>query len=125
VLRRDAPQVRPLLYCCVAAILVACVVAGRGRQRQRSATWLESSARAATTALRHGRVSLGVLAWVALVLAAVASDLTFLLLHSPDAPTLSRLIGAVTALPAGRGLLFAAWLGAGSWIALGWRQSRS
>ncbi len=124
VLRRDAPPVRPLLSCCVVATLAACVVAGRERQRSRSAAWLVSSARAARTPLRHGTVGWGVLAWVALVLTAVASDLVFVLVvKSPDAPTLSRLIGAVTARPAGRALLFAAWLGAGSWIALGWRRS--
>lgn len=123
-LRRDAAPDRPLVLACVGALLAASLLAGRQRQRRTSSSWLASSRRAITRLPARRAGDLVAAGWVVLVLAVAGVDLAFLADRSPRDPTLSRLIGGLTAAPAGRAILFVAWLAWGAWVAFGWRRPR-
>lgn len=124
-LRRDAAPDRPIVLACALALALASLLAGRQAQRRSSASWVASSLRAIERLKTLRPYDLLAAAWVLVVLGAAGADLTFFLERSPNDPTLSRLIGDVTAAPAGRAILFAAWLAWGAWVAFGWRRSRS
>ncbi len=124
-LRRDAPPDRPLVIACALALLAACLLAGRQSQHRSSSSWAASSLRAITRLRAFHPYDLLAAGWVLVVLAAVGVDLAFLADRSRSDPTLSRLIGDLTAAPAGRAVLFIAWLAWGGWVAFGWRRSRS
>lgn len=113
---RDSAPVRLSVVVLAAAALGLALASGRQRQRLSSAEWL-SGARLALLGEGPGRY--GVLAWASLVVAGVAWDLVSFLERRADFPTLSRLIGYVTALGWSRGLLFALWLACGAWLATG------
>lgn len=107
----------------VGAALAVAVVAGRDRQRSSTSEWLASAGRGALRrrASTPGAWTAG-LVWVALIAATVGWDLYALFAASSGLPTLSRLIGAVTAHRAGRAAVFAGWLVLGVVVALGWRR---
>lgn len=100
-------------------------IAGARRQRLRSRAWAGSAWRAVGEWRRRPPVAVaGVAGWVVLAAAAIGWDLNSFIHQSHDLPTLSHFIGFVTGVPAGRGLLFAAWLALGGYLALGWRRPR-
>ncbi|MDA8296230.1 MAG: hypothetical protein M0004_06525 [Actinomycetota bacterium] len=123
-LRRDAPPDRLLVLACAFTVLGAAVRLGHQGQRRSSASWVASSAHAVARFRASRPYDLAVAAWVLVVLAVAGVDLAFLADRSPRDPTLSRLIGDLTAVPAGRAVLFGAWLAWGGWVALGWRRAR-
>ena len=109
----------------IAAVLVLATIAGRGRQRRRSRTWLRVAWSAVREQLVRRRarsaVAAGVLGWVLVISATVGWDGFSFAMQRHSLPTLSRLIGAVTDHEWGRALLFAAWLAFGLYLAVGWR----
>lgn len=113
----------------VAAIIVALAVttwaAGTGRQHDRSRAWAGGTCRAIAGWRRRPLSEVaGVAAWVVLGAVAIGWDLDSFAHQSHDLPTLSHFIGLATGTPVGRGLLFAAWVALGGYLALGWRRAR-
>lgn len=113
----------------IAAIALACIAGGRGRQRSRSAEWIRAGASAVwRTVSGHGArpalaVAAGTALWVLLAVATIGWDLNSFLHQAHSLPTLSGLVGDVTRHDWGRSLVFAAWLALGAHVALGWRRS--
>lgn len=109
----------------IATGIVAAGAAGRRRQQAPSRAWLRASWRAVARWRRAPNAHVaGVAGWVVLVATAVGWDLNSFLRQAHDLPTLSILIGHVTAVPAGRGLLFAVWLALGAAAVLVGRRKR-
>lgn len=104
----------------VGGTLALAAVAGRRRQRCRTGDWARGLLRSRGTAPVAGSVL-----WAVLVVVTVGWDLASFLAQRRWLPTLSRLIGAVTDHPAGRGALFACWIALGLYLALGWRRPRA
>lgn len=114
---------------CVVAVIAGGLAAtgrfGRGRQHRRSGAWLAGAARRVVHLKGAGVLrGAGVAAWVALVAAFVGWDAFSFSQQRADLPTLSRLIGFVTAPAVGRGVLAVAWVAWGAWVAFGWRVRR-
>ncbi|MDA8311766.1 MAG: hypothetical protein M0Z46_14370 [Actinomycetota bacterium] len=109
----------------VAVVLALALVAGRGRQHERSRTWVRDAIRGLRGELPGGRASpptvVGTLVWVLLIAATIGWDLTSFVEQKHTLPTFSRLAGSVTDHHWGRALLFAVWLLVGLYLALGWR----
>jgi hypothetical protein len=110
----------------IAALLLLAVIAGRGRQRKRSRTWLRDAWRSGREQLIRRRArsaaAAGVLGWVLVISATVGWDGYSFAMQRRSLPTLSRLFGAVTDHEWGRALFFAAWLALGLYLAVGWRR---
>lgn len=107
---------------CIAAGAVATAVLGRGRQRATTAAWLAGAPaawRAHPPAYRRAWV-----VWLVLAAAVVGWDAWSFAAQAHPWPTLSDEIGRLTRHPAGRSLLFAAWLAAGVAVAGGARTRR-
>ena len=118
-LERDSAWAHASVAGAVVLALVAAVVFGRGHQRRVARSWVSGAVagwRRAGPAYRSG-----VVLWAVLLAAAVGWDLASFAAQSHDLPTLSRIIGAVSRHPAGRGVLFGLWLAAGTYLALGRR----
>lgn len=64
-------------------------------------------------------------AWIVLIVVAIGWDGASFVAQQHDLPTLSRLVGAVTAWSWGRALLVVAWAAWGAWSALGFRRPPS
>jgi hypothetical protein len=64
-----------------------------------------------------------VVVWVVLIGGAVVWDMVSFAEQSHTFPTLSYYIGHITRYEAGRGALFALWLTAGAYFALGHRRA--
>ena len=121
--RRDAAAVRPLVVAAIVAGLLATLWSGRGRQCRPSGRWLADVGAAVVGFLRRPRRDgLAVAVWVLLIVAFAAWDAFSFSRGRTDFPTLSRYLGVVTAFAWGRGLLAAAWVGAGAGIALARRR---
>ena len=109
----------------IGMVLLLALLAGRGRQRKRSAAWVGDATRAIATVLGGVRVgnaaARGALVWALLIAATIGWDMTSFVAQKHDLPTLSRLSGAFTDHDWGRALLFAAWLLLGLYLALGRR----
>ncbi len=125
-LSRSSGAAHVAVLATVAAACAATLLAGLGRQRSPSGAWVGASWRAVAGWRRAPRAGVaGVTGWVVLGAATVGWDLNSFLHQAHDLPTLSSLIGHVTGVPAGRGLLFAAWLVLGaSVVAMGRRERR-
>lgn len=107
----------------VAAMVCIAVWSGRGRQRKS----FGSSSRMGRDPTHPGpdrtwAYSVGGMVWVLLVCSVFGWDLYSFLRQSHDLPTLSYLIGRITRFRAGRVGLFAAWILAGGYLAVGWRN---
>jgi hypothetical protein len=105
----------------VVAVVALAVVAGSGRQVDRTGPWLAGARRAVAGWRRTPRFAAGVAVWTLLILAVVGWDLTSFVRQSHDLPTLSDLFGRVTRYHWGRALVFGAWLVAGLALALACR----
>jgi hypothetical protein len=109
----------------IGVVLLLTLVAGRGRQRKRSWTWVRDAARALRGLLVAGRLATaavaGAVVWGLLIATTVGWDMASFMKQKHDLPTLSRLFGDVTDHDWGRALLFAAWLVLGLYLAVGWR----
>jgi hypothetical protein len=122
-LTRDASAAHWSVALLVVAAIVTAIVLGRGRQRQTARAWVTGNVRAARAWRSQPSAALvSAMVWTVLILGAVAWDLTSFIVHSPRVPTLSYFVGHVTRYDVGRGLLFALWLGAGSYIVSAWRS---
>lgn len=112
----------------IGVAVVGAAVAGRSRQRATTSGWARGALDAAVRAVagrgtRPGRLAVaGLLGWTTLVLATIGWDLNSFVHQVQSLPTLSRLFGDVTREAWGRGLVFAAWLGLGAYLAAGWRR---
>jgi hypothetical protein len=103
----------------------AVVALGRGRQRESTRAWLARNVLFIRTWRTQPRVAVvSALVWTALIVGVVAWDLVSFVYQSHTLPTLSYFIGHVTRYPLGRGLLFAAWLGAGAYLVSAARSER-
>ncbi|MGH9088010.1 MAG: hypothetical protein ACRDYZ_07845, partial [Acidimicrobiales bacterium] len=119
-LTRQSPAGHWATGAVVALAVVGVAAAGRARQRERSLDWLARAAHAVTGWRVQPPVAVvGVAGWAAITLIAVGWDLYSFAHESRALPTLSAFLGDVTAVPAGRGLLFAAWLALGAGVVLG------
>ena len=108
----------------IGATAVGAVVAGRGRQRSPSVTWLVGAARSIGAGRRRPLFAAGVAAWTLLILAVIGWDLNSFVHQAHDLPTLSYLFGRVTRWTWGRALVFAAWLSAGAGLVVACRTVR-
>jgi hypothetical protein len=110
----------------IAGIGALALLAGRGRQRSRSSTWLRGAGAASRVLPTAGRARTaavaGAIVWVLLITATVGWDAASFAAQSRALPTLSRLFGDVTDHGWGRALVFAAWLALGVYLALGCRR---
>jgi hypothetical protein len=114
---------------CVALLIVAgfgaALVLGRGRQNQTTRRWVARNVHLVRTWRTRPRSAVvSGLVWAVLIGAVVAWDLVSFVFQSHDLPTLSYFIGHVTRDAVGRGLLFAAWLGVGAYLASARRAER-
>jgi hypothetical protein len=119
---RDDPAAQWSVAVLIGAAFGAAAILGQGRQRQPGLTWLSDNARWVRRWRHQPRAQLvAVAAWSALLAAAVGWDLVSFVAQAHAYPTLSYFIGRVTRYPAGRGLVFALWLGLGGYLAAGRR----
>lgn len=121
---RDAAPTRWFVDAVIVVALAAVVVLGRGRQRRSIGAFLVASARAARGWRRRPLAALGVGIWVGFVAAFAAVDAARFAGDRHGLPTLSRVIGDVSAHAWGRSLLALAWVAWGAWTVLGWRWRR-
>lgn len=122
---RDASLTRWCVVTVIAGGLLVTIGVGRGRQRRRSRDWLAGAI--GRVAHRGGEGALrgaGVAGWITLVAAFVGWDAFSFSQERADLPTLSRLLGLVTASAGGRGILAVAWVAWGAWVGGGWRVRR-
>lgn len=116
-LGRDSPGAHASVLVVAAAAALAAGWAGRGYQRRRSGPWLGATVRPWR---RHDAVfAAGACAWGALFAAVVAWDLTCFVRQAHSTPTLSWVVGHLTRYWPGRALVFAVWVVAGAWLAVG------
>ncbi len=113
---------RPSIVAIIAVVCASAVAGGRGPELHPVREGVIDSS--ASTRWRSWRGAGLALAWPAVALAAVALDLACRLARSPAWPTLSRLIGALTARPAGRFAAVLAWMMLGAWLARAGHPSR-
>jgi hypothetical protein len=107
------------------AALGAAVILGRGRQHDTTRRWMARNLHSIRTWRSRARPDVvSGLVWTVLIVGVVAWDLVSFLLQSHDLPTLSYFVGHVTRHPLGRGLLFALWLGIGTYLATARRTER-
>jgi hypothetical protein len=104
----------------IGGVVVAAVLAGRGRQPAPSGPWLRTSLDSVRRAPTPWRV--GAVIWVILIGATIAWDLTSFIVQSHQLPTFSYLVGRLTRFDAGRVIVFGAWLTLGGYLALGRRR---
>ena len=124
-LHYGTPDARWSISTVIAVVVGATVVFGVHRQRLPSRTWLATAVRTVRRRpMRSPLYAAGIAVWVVLLTAFVAWDLFSFLSQSHDLPTMSYLIGRVTRSSLGRSAVFLAWLGIGSYLALGWRRPR-
>jgi hypothetical protein len=113
----------------VALVIVVCfgaaLVLGRGRQSQTTRRWVAQTVHLVRTWRARPRAAVvSTLVWAVLIAGVVAWDLVSFVFQSHDLPTLSYFIGHVTRYAAGRGLLFAVWLGVGAYLVSARRTER-
>ncbi|MGO8859295.1 MAG: hypothetical protein ACLQRH_00790 [Acidimicrobiales bacterium] len=122
-LTRDSSAAHWIVALVIVAATVVAIVIGRGRQRQTARAWVAGSVRA-IRAWRSQSVGavVSAIVWTVLIVGVLAWDLASFIVHSPRVPTLSYFIGHVTRYEVGRGLLFALWLGVGSYLVSAWRR---
>lgn len=124
-LSRSSATAHVAVLATVAAAFAAALLAGHGRQRTPSGAWFSASWHAVAGWRRAPRSRVaGVIGWIVLGVATVGWDLNSFLHQSHDLPTLSSLIGHVTGVSAGRGLLFAVWLVLGAAVVVVGRRAR-
>jgi hypothetical protein len=98
---------------------------GRGRQSDSTRRWVARNVLFVRTWRIQSRSAfISALVWTALIVGVVVWDLVSFVFQSHALPTLSYFIGHVTRYPLGRGLLFAAWLGIGAYLACARRTER-
>jgi hypothetical protein len=103
----------------------AALVLGRGRQEQTTRRWVAQNVHLVRTwPTRPRSAVVSAVAWAVLIGGVVAWDLVSFVVQSHDLPTLSYFIGHVTRYAAGRGLLFAVWLGVGAYLVSARRTER-
>jgi len=122
LLTRDSPGAHWSVALSGAGALVALIVLGWHRQRQTGRAWLRRTAELGWDWRAQPRAtSVSALVWAVLIAGVIGWDLFSFVVQSPSFPTLSILIGHVTRYRIGRGLVFALWLVAGSYLVAGWR----
>lgn len=124
-LTRHSPGARWAAGGLIALAVAAAIATGRRRQHVSSRTWLLTARQSVQTWRRQPPVAVaGVTGWFLVAALAIGWDLNSFAHQSHDLPTLSHFLGDVTAVPAGRGLLFAGWAVLGAYLALGRRRPR-
>jgi hypothetical protein len=124
-LSRDSSAAHWIVGVTIAVAVMSAVVLGRHRQRQTTHDWIADVARGVRTRrAQPSGTTISVLFLIVLLGGVIAWDLTSFVAQSPRLPTLSFFIGHVTRYRIGRGLVFALWLGVGSFLALAWRTRR-
>ncbi len=121
-LSRDQASAHWSVLSVIALVVVGAGVFGAGRQVMFSGAWAR-----APLSLRHHLAedpgpSLAAAVWTLLVLAVIGWDLNSFVHQSHNLPTLSSLVGHVTASHVGRAAVFCGWIGLGGVLALGWRR---
>ncbi len=121
-LHRDQAAAHWSVLSVIALWIVGAVVLGAGRQVAASGAWVRGP-----LSLRHHLAeepgpTLAAVIWTLLVLAVIGWDLNSFVHQSYDLPTLSRLLGHVTAGHLGRAAVCFGWVGLGGVLALGWRR---
>jgi hypothetical protein len=102
----------------IVLVVVASVVAGRGRQTQPSSAW----ARGGLDGVRHWRDAapptvVSTIGWALLLTALVGWGLASFVAQTHGLPTFSSLVGTITRRHWGRSVVFAAWLALGATLA--------
>ena len=125
-LSRDAPASHWIVALVAVSAVVAMILLGRGRQRERARDWAAGSAKTirAWRALPRP-VVLSAVVWSVLIAGVVSWDVVSFAVQSHALPTLSYYVGHVTRYRSGRGLFFALWLGCGSYLVGAWRRERA
>ena len=108
----------------IAWALGSATLAGVGRQAVPSGQWLRGPFSLQRHLAERPQATVGVVIWIVLVLAVIGWDLNSFVHQSHDLPTLSSLVGHVTAHRAGRTAVVALWLTLGAALALGGRRTR-
>jgi hypothetical protein len=122
LLTRDSAGAHWSVALAGAAAFAALIVLGWHRQRQTSRAWLRSTAELGWDWRAQPRATaVSALVWSVLIAGVIGWDLFSFVVQSASFPTLSILIGHVTHYRVGRGLVFALWLVAGSYLVAGWR----
>ncbi len=103
----------------------AALVLGRGRQYEKTRRWVARNVHFVRTWRTQPRAAVvSAFVWAVLIGGVVTWDLVSFVVQSHDLPTLSYFIGHVTRYEAGRGLLFATWLGVGAYLVTARRAER-
>jgi hypothetical protein len=121
-LTRDSPGAHWSVALLGVGAFVAMIVLGWHRQRQTTGAWLSQTVEIEWRWRAQPRATaVSVLMWSVLIVTVIGWDLFSFVVQSSSFPTLSILIGHVTRYQSGRGLVFALWLVAGSYLVAGWR----
>jgi hypothetical protein len=116
-LRRDDPGAHWTVALLVVVAIGAAVLMGRRSQRHTSRVWVAGSVQFLRTWCAQPRADVvSVVIWSTLIGGVVGWDLVSFICQSHALPTLSYFIGHVTRYQAGRGILFALWLGVGAYL---------
>ncbi len=123
-LGRDQASAHDSVLAVIGLGFLATALAGVGRQAVPSSQWVKGPF-ALRRHLADARASaLGAAIWTVLVLAVIGWDLNSFVHQEHDLPTLSSILGHLTASQPGRAVVFFGWLLLGGAIALGWRRPR-
>ena len=124
-LSRQSPAARWSVAIVVVVTFGVALALGRGRQSDSTRRWVARNVLFVRTWRTQSRPAVvSALVWTALIVGVVVWDLVSFVFQSHALPTLSYFIGHVTRYPLGRGLLFAAWLGIGAYLACACRTER-
>ncbi len=124
-LSRHSPAARWSVAIVVVVTLGVALALGRGRQSDSTRRWVARNVLFVRTWRIQSRSDVvSALVWTALIVGVVVWDLVSFVFQTHALPTLSYFIGHVTRYPLGRGLLFAAWLGIGAYLACACRTER-
>jgi hypothetical protein len=122
LLTRNSPGAHWSVALLGVGAVVATIVLGWHRQRQTIGAWLSKTVDIGCRwRVRPRTTAVSTLIWSVLIGAVIGWDLFSFVVQSSSFPTLSILIGHVTRYRIGRGLVFALWLVAGSYLVAGWR----
>jgi len=123
-LHQDSAAAHTSVLATIAALLVTAVAAGVGRQAATVGVWVRGPMSVRRHFAEAPEVTVAVIVWIVLVLAAIGWDLNSFAHQSHDLPTLSWIFGHATSSHAGRAAVFALWLTLGAALAVGWRRPR-
>jgi RsiW-degrading membrane proteinase PrsW (M82 family) len=121
LLTRDSPGAHWTVALLGIGAVVTMIVLGQHRQRRTARAWASRTVEVGLRWRAPRALVVGALIWGLLIVGVIGWDLFSFVVQSSSFPTLSNFVGHVIRYRIGRGLLFAFWLVAGSYLVAGWR----